>query len=404
MIRDYFLLAYRNSKQRKIRSWLTMLGIFIGIAAVVALISLSQGLKGAISQQFSNLGTDKLVVQAAGGGFGPPGTAVPAPLTEADEKVIAKTKGVDIAVGRLIRVVQIEFDDEQKYTYGVTMPKETVERELVIEANNYHIGQGSFVENDNAKEVVIGYTFSQDFFEEEVELRDKLLIQDTEFKVAGILKKSGNPQQDSTLLFPEGSLRILLDIGDELDIIPLRVKPGENIEAVAESVNKEMRKARNVEEGKEDFTVETPGQVLAILDNILLIVQGVLVGIAAISLVVGGIGIMNTMYTAVVERTKEIGVMKAVGATNGRIMTLFLIESGFLGFFGGLIGVLLGMGIAKLVEVVAFQFFQSPLIQANFTPALLGGSLLFAFTVGALSGLFPARQAASLKPVDALRK
>ncbi len=404
MIRDYFLLAYRNSKQRKIRSWLTMLGIFIGIAAVVALISLSQGLKGAISQQFSNLGTDKLVVQAAGGGFGPPGTAVPVPLTEADEKVIAKTKGVDIAVGRLIRVVQIEFDDEQKYTYGVTMPKETVERELVIEANNYHIGQGSFVENDNAKEVVIGYTFSQDFFEEEVELRDKLLIQDTEFKVAGILKKSGNPQQDSTLLFPEGSLRILLDIGDELDIIPLRVKPGENIEAVAESVNKEMRKARNVEEGKEDFTVETPGQVLAILDNILLIVQGVLVGIAAISLVVGGIGIMNTMYTAVVERTKEIGVMKAVGATNGRIMTLFLIESGFLGFFGGLIGVLLGMGIAKLVEVVAFQFFQSPLIQANFTPALLGGSLLFAFTVGALSGLFPARQAASLKPVDALRK
>ena len=112
MIKDYFRLGYRNVKQRKLRSWLTMIGIFIGIAAVVALISLSQGLQDAVAQQFVQLGTDKLIVQAAGGGFGPPGAGVSEPLTEADEKAISKTKGVDLAIGRLIRTVKLEFKGE----------------------------------------------------------------------------------------------------------------------------------------------------------------------------------------------------------------------------------------------------------------------------------------------------
>ena len=135
-----------------------------------------------------------------------------------------------------------------------------------------------------------------------------------------------------------------------------------------------------------------------------MIVQGVLVGIAAISLVVGGIGIMNTMYTAVTERTKEIGIMKATGAKNSQILLLFLFESGMLGLFGGAIGVALGFSISKSIELIAFQIFESFLIKASFSPLLLIGSLLFAFIVGAASGVFPALQAAKLKPVDALRK
>ena len=109
MIKDYFRLAYLSARKRKIRSWLTMVGIFIGIAAVVALVSLSQGLKVAISEQFSNLGTDKILVTASGGGFGPPGTAVSVYLTEDDQKIIQKVKGVDLVVGRLIRIVQLDF-------------------------------------------------------------------------------------------------------------------------------------------------------------------------------------------------------------------------------------------------------------------------------------------------------
>ena len=404
MIKDYFRLGYRNVKQRKLRSWLTMIGIFIGIAAVVALISLSQGLQDAVAQQFVQLGTDKLIVQAAGGGFGPPGAGVSEPLTEAHEKAISKTKGVDLAIGRLIRTVKLEFKGETKFSFAVSMPEGTEERELAIEANNYQLKQGRFFEQDDALEVVLGNDFAKDFFDRPLELRNRVTIQNKVFKVSGILKKSGNPQQDSTLILPEGSLRNILNIENEFDIIPIKVKTGEDPFIVGENVEKQLRKSRNVEEGKENFIVETPQQLIGTLNNILLVIQGVLVGIAGISLIVGGIGIMNTMYTSVLERTKEIGIMKALGAKNKTIQFLFLVESGILGLFGGLIGVSLGVGISKFVEFVTFKVYESALIQASVSPYLILSALLFAFLVGAGSGVFPAKQAANLKPVEALRQ
>ncbi|HIJ11529.1 TPA: ABC transporter permease [Candidatus Woesearchaeota archaeon] len=404
MIKDYFRLALRSAKQRKIRSWLTMLGIFIGIAAVVALISLSQGLKSAVAEQFVSLGSDKIVIQATGTGFGPPGTGAVTPLTEKEKDTIEDTAGVDLAVGRLIRTVKMEFKDDIRYTFGVTMPKDQDERDLVIEANDYQIAQGKMFEPNQLRSVVIGHNIAVDYFDKPVEVRSRMKIQGTVFKVAGILKKSGNPQKDNTVVIQAEALREILGLGEVFDIIPARILPGEDIELVSARVEKELRKVRDVDEGAEDFSVETPGQLLSTLDTILNIIQGVLVGIAAISLVVGGLGIMNTMYTAVVERTKEIGIMKAVGAKPREIQFLFLIESGFLGFFGGLIGVAMGFGISKLVEFVAFQVFGSFLIRANFSVVLLAGSLLFAFAIGAGSGWFPARQAAKLHPVEAMRK
>ncbi len=404
MIQDYFKLALRSVKQRKLRSWLTMLGIFIGIAAAVALISLSQGLQTAIADQFVQLGSDKLMVQAAGSGFGPPGTAVSKPLTVKDKKAMEELQGVDLVVGRMLRIAKLEFKDEIKYSYVVSMPTEEKERALVIEANNYKIGAGRLLEKDDNYKVMVGHDFAADFFEEPLELRNKIKIQNQEFTVVGILKKSGNPQQDSTLMVPEDTLRTILGVDEDYDIIAVRAKSGENLAAVSENIKKELRKSREVEKGKEDFSVQTPENLLATLNTILMVIQGVLVGIAAISLVVGGLGIMNTMYTSVLERTKEIGIMKAVGATNTEISSLFLIESGMLGLFGGLIGVVLGLLISKTVEFVAFQIFESYLIKASFSLPLIFGALLFAFVLGAVSGAFPARQAARLRPVEALRK
>jgi len=404
MFKDYFRLAYRSAKKRKLRSWLTMLGIFIGIAAVVALISLSQGLQNAIAEQFIKLGSDKVIVQGQSSGFGPPGTGVEVPVTVKDKEVIEKVKGVDNAVGRLVRSVKAEFEKEVDYAYAASLPEDKEDIDLAVEANDYKIKQGRLLKKGDKYKVMIGSDFAKDFFDESIELRDKIKIEDQTFDVIGILKKSGNPQQDSTFVIPEIAFREMLDIEETYDIIPAKISAGEDIAIVSERIKKELRKHRDVEEGKEDFTVETPENILATLNNILLIVQGVLVGIAAISLLVGGIGIMNTMYTAVLERTKEIGIMKATGARNPQILSLFLIESGLLGFFGGAIGVALGFSIGKSVEIIAFQIYESYLIQASFSPFLLIGSLLFAFVVGALSGVLPAKQAAALKPVDALRK
>lgn len=402
MISAYVNLAYQSTKRRRLRSWLTMLGIFIGIAAVVALLSLSQGLKNAIQEQFISLGTDKIIVQAAGGGFGPPGTGTSVPLTIKEKETVERVAGIDLAVARLIRTAKFEFKDEIKYSYVVSFPKDKEEQDLVIESNNYILAEGRFP--NDASEALIGSDVSQSYFEKPVLLRDRLLVQGKPFQIAGILKKSGNPQKDTTVVIEEAALRDLLDINTEVDIVAARVGQSEDINAVREQVEKELRKTRDVEKGKENFVVETPEQLLATLNTILVIIQGVLVGIAAISLLVGGLGIMNTMYTAVVERTREIGIMKAVGATQKQIQTLFIIESGMLGLFGGAIGVLLGIGISKGVEYIGYQMFESFLIRADVSIWLVIGALVFAFVVGAGSGVLPARQAAKLQPVDALRK
>lgn len=406
MIKDYFKLAYQGARHRKLRSWLTMIGIFIGIAAVVALVSLSQGMQTAIAEQFIKLGSDKLIIQSAETGFGPPGTDVTNPLTSSDKNAIKKVKGIEVVVGRLIRSVKFEFEDEVKYGYVSSIPDENNDKEidLVIEANDYQVERGRFLKVGDKYKVVIGSNFNQDYFEKPIKVRDKIKIENQDFEVVGVLKKSGNPLKDDAVVITEKTLKEILSISDEYDLIAAKVMAEEGVSLVSERISKELRKNRNVEEGKEDFTVETPGKIMETLTSILAIVQGVLIGIAAISLLVGGIGIMNTMYTAVLERTKEIGIMKATGAKNSQILLLFVIESGFLGFFGGAIGVILGLSISKLVELIAFQYYGSYLIKADFSLLLIFGSLLFAFFVGSFSGLFPARQAANLKPVDALRK
>ncbi len=404
MNKDYFILALRSVRARAMRSMLTILGIFIGIAAVVALVSLSEGLKNAVADQFAQLGSDNIIIQAAGGGFGPPGTGVATPLGIRDKKTIDSVQQVDLSVGRLIRTIQVESHNEIRYTYAVTLPHNQQERDMIIEVNSYKIASGRFFEQSDAHEIIIGWNLQKDFFDHTLELRNKIQIQNQEFTIVGILQESGNPQRDDTIIMPEQAMRDILTIPESYDIIAARIKSGESIAKTSEEVKDKLRKTRSVEKGKEDFTVETPEQLIGTLNTILTIIQGVLVGIAAISLIIGGIGIMNTMYTAVVERTKEIGIMKSIGAAPQTIMILFLLESGMLGLIGGIIGVILGIGIAKLVEFAAFQAFGTSLIQATIQPIVIIGALLFAFIVGAISGALPAKQAAKLNPVDALRR
>ncbi|MDY6773674.1 MAG: ABC transporter permease, partial [Candidatus Nanohaloarchaea archaeon] len=177
---------------------------------------------------------------------------------------------------------------------------------------------------------------------------------------------------------------------------------GFKAEKVKENIERSLRQERGLEKGNEDFTVSTPQDILSSFQSVLGIVQAIVVGIASISLLVGGVGIMNTMYTAVKERTREIGVMKAVGAEDHQILVLFLLESGLIGLVGGLVGVITGLGISKGFVFAARQYSALPL-EAAVSWELVAGALLFAFLVGAVSGVMPARNAAKLDPADALR-
>ena len=408
MIKDYFKVGISNLFHRKTRSWLTMIGIFIGIAAVVGLISLGQGMKEAIGNVFLNIGSDKLAVMAKSGlqFSGPPGSSTASNLTTHDEDVIRRVNGVDEVGARLIKPAKLEFNNEVKFYFAASMPDDEEGRKLITEFNRYETEEGRLLKKGDRLKAFIGNSVANKgvFRKKKIELGNKININGIDFEVVGILKKTGNPQQDRVVIVPEDALREVLKIDrKKVDVIAVKVQKGVDINKVADDIEKAMRRDRNLDISKEDFEIQTPQQILSTLNNILTIVEIVLIGIAAISLLVGGIGIANTMYTAVIERTKEIGVMKSVGAQNRDILLIFVIESGLLGLVGGAIGIAIGIGLSKLVEYLAFQFLGTSLIKAFFPWYLIAGSLLFSFLVGTISGFFPARQAANLKPVDALR-
>jgi putative ABC transport system permease protein len=407
MLRDYVLFSYRSLRKRKLRSYLTMIGIFIGVAAVISLISLATGMQTAIKAQFASFGADAVTIEAGGvGGFGPPGSGAVEPLLLDDVQVIESVNEVDGVVSRLIRSVKVEFNDETEFTFATSVPEKKESIDIILELNDYKIDQGRFLKSSDSNKIVLGSDFTKKtLFGKALKTRDKILIEGEQYEVVGVLKKKGNPQQDSIIIMMEDSLRNLVnEENDVVDIVVARVAEGIAPSVAADEISEALRKDRHLDEGEEDFKVQTTEQVISSLNTILAVVQGVLIGIAAISLVVGGIGIMNTMYTSVLERTKEIGIMKAIGAKNKDIGFLFLIESGMLGLTGGGIGVLIGASMSKLVEIAATSQLGTGLLQAEITFPLVLGALAFSFIIGALSGIFPALQAAHLKPVEALRK
>ncbi len=382
-----------------------MLGIFIGIAAVVALISIGQGLQVAVTQQFSQLGKDKIFIQPGAVAMGAPGTSAgTSKLTDHDLKLIESIRGVKRAGGAIFKIDQVKHDDILTYQYITGFSFET--QNLINEAQNYKIDVGRDLKPGDKYKAVIGTGLANlKDFKKPLEVGDKIKIGKAEQEViiVGILKKIGNPYDDGTVVLPLDTAQEILGIKDSYDMITVQIKEGEDVDQVAEETKTRLRKDRGLKEGEEDFRVQTAEQLAETFNNIFGIIQAVFIGIAAISLVVGGIGIMNTMYTAVLERTREIGIMKAVGARNSDILKLFLIESGILGMIGGVIGVVLGILLGIGASFFAGQALGSNLLKAYFPWYLIVGALIFSFGVGCASGALPALQASKLKPVDALR-
>lgn len=406
MFTDYFILAFRNVRKRGIRSWLTMLGIFIGIAAVVSLISLGQGLETAITGQFGALSVDTLTIQGADTGFSPPGSTSVRKMTDTDFEIIESTSGVEIAIPRLLRFTTVKFNDVLGFVGVGSVPEDEDQREEVYASLNVELAEGRLLDENDAGAIVIGNAFvSNDAYGKPIRLGSELEISGQNFEVVGILEKSGSIFLNDVVLMTDEDMRNLLDIpDDEIDFIVAKIEDTDEIDQVAEEIRRKLRQEYDLDEGEEDFEVQTPGESLAAVNTILSVINIVVTGIALIALLVGGIGIANTMFTSVLERTKEIGVMKAVGAKNSGILKIFIIESALLGLIGGLIGALIGLGLAFAVSVIANAALGNDLFVVSPSYPLLIGSIAFSLLIGILSGIVPALQASKLNPVDALRK
>jgi putative ABC transport system permease protein len=268
---------------------------------------------------------------------------------------------------------------------------------------DYDIGleQGNFFRESQKYNAVIGHdvAYNDDtFFKKELKIGQKILIGEKKFKVGGIIERIGNPEDDSVIYIPIETARELFNKPKEVSFIDTTVKPGKDLALVSERIQKDLERHRRVD----DFDVMTPDQVLKIFSAILGIVQAVLIGIAGISLLVGCVGIMNSMFTNVLERTKEIGVMKSIGAENKQIMILFMIEAGLIGLVGGIAGTILGSLVGFGVEAAA-QAAGFELLKIQLHASMIISVLFFSMIIGVVAGYLPARRAAQLHPVDALR-
>jgi len=404
MIKDYFTLAFSNLKHRGLRSWLTILGVFIGIAAVVSLISMGQGLEAAVTGQFGTLSVDKLTIQNKGSGFGPPGSTVAQKLTQHDVDVIKGLNGVDLVIPRLIRVSKIEYNKVADFGYLADIPNDKKMSEVIYNSFNSKVAEGKLLEPGDNGKVLLGndYLTNQNF-DKPIKTGSRIKINGKDFEVIGILEKSSSFTINSVILMLHDDMKNTLNTGNEYDLIVAQVKNPKNIDITAQEIESKLRQDRHEKVGGESFTVQTPLQALGSVKTILNVINFVVIGIAAISLLVGGIGIANTMYTSVVERKKEIGVMKAIGAKNKDILLIFLIESGLLGLVGGIAGATAGISGAFIISKIAGIFLGENLFVISISWPLIFGAISFAFLVGVLSGILPASQASKTQVVNALR-
>lgn len=404
MFSDSFFLSIKNLRHRGVRSWLTLLGIFIGVSAVVALISLGNGLQLAVSSQFGISQTELITIQAAGvDGFGPPGSGAVEPLNKDDYEAVKKISSIKRVAYRNIASGKLEYNDVVIFGYFASIPSGE-ERKFIYDQLESEAVAGRLLKDSDSKKIFLGYNFylEGNEFGKQVVPGSRVLIQDVEFQVVGILEKKGSFIFDNAIYMNERDMEDLFSLGDRVDAIVAQPISKDYMDRAVEDIEKTLRRTRGVKEGEENFVVSTPEAALSSVNQILGGVQAFIVIVASISIFIGALGIVNTMTTSVWERKKEIGIMKSIGATNHHIFLQFFIEAGLLGLLGGLAGVLFG-SLIGFVGILGINSFIGSDLQPALNFSLIFFTLLGCLIVGALAGIVPALRAAKQNPVEAIR-
>jgi len=409
---DIFKLSLNNLLSRPLRSWLTVLGIVIGVAAIVALVSVGEGLQQRVNEQLSGLGSNLITITpgrtraltAIGRAFEQIQTT--GSLTENDLKIVKSIPGVQYANGVVSGTAKVYYAGQtisariQGVDTSVWRFMETTE----LEAGRYLMPGDTYV-------AVVGNRIANDVFKQPIKINSQIKIGDQNFKVVGILKSAGFlGQEDSSVFIPKDTARKILgeSSSDQLSSIVVQVSDSANVQDVATEIQNRLMASHHVTENNLDFTVQTAQSIQERVSSVTQTITLFLGGIAGISLIVGGIGIANTMFMSVMERTRLIGVLKALGTTKSEIMKLFLTESIIMGLIGGIIGVFVGILLSGFISEFGISMPMTGVRGAGkitpvVTPQLILFSIAFSIAIGAVSGLLPARRAANLQPVEALR-
>jgi putative ABC transport system permease protein len=393
---DFFRLAWQSLWYHRQRSALTMLGILIGIASVILLTSIGEGTRFFVLTEFTQFGTTLVAINPGrietSGIPGALGTTVH-PLTVEDAEVLDRLPGIDRVVPVIMGAAPVEQAGKTRnvFVYGVTAAMPDVWR--------IRVRAGRFLPvldpQDGAPVAVLGPTLKRELFGDQTCLGRHVRIAGERFLVIGLMESKGQIlgiDIDDSAYIPVAQARRLFN-RDNLHEIDITVVNASMIDAVAARIKTALTERHNHEE---DFTVTTQNGMLETLDRIIRIVSLAVVGIGAISLLVGSIGILTMMWISVNERTSEIGLARAIGATSGQILLLFLSEAAMISTLGGILGLAIGMGMGQLLH------FYFPALPVKTPVEYVVLALAVSFLVGLVSGLLPARRAANLDPVIAL--
>lgn len=418
MFLDYLRLALRTIRNRRLRSWLTVLGIVIGVTAVVALIAIGQGMQRSVEKEFEAIGYDTIIVFPGGAFGGPEGQEGGRPPMMG--MFGGRTSPVVLNLDSLERSPQVAKFGYLRTETGivksagmegqgflrVTGLSPGVTEKFSGYFNEFPLAEGRELQEGDRFVVILGGQVASNLG---VGLGGEITIEDQSFQVVGILadmeERGGGIAfrgLSNALFVPISTLEALYEKEGTISMALVEAAAGADVTEVAEQVKMILS-----QQGTPVSTI-TAEEISERISGVLGTVQMTLAAIAAISLLVGGIGVMNTMYTSVLERTREIGIMKAVGAKNRHVLNLFLVESGLMGIIGGIIGILLGIVVSSVAGrfmggMLSFGPMGGGSFTASFSPGLIIGALAFSFALGAISGTFPARRAAKLRPVEALR-
>ena len=408
VITDALKLSGSVIRANKVRSFLTGLGIIIGIASVIIIMSVGAGAQGLIINQISSLGSNLIgILPGASNDDGPPASAFGIVVTSLKyEDVIAIRKTVPniTAVSSYNTGVGTMAYQNRKYDsnfYGVT--------HSYLEVESAEVLWGRFLteeeERGSARVVVLGYTVWEELFQGDDPIGKKMKIKKEFFTVIGVMKErgvSGFQNQDDLVLIPVSTAqKIMLGI-KHVSFIRARVNSEENIDQAIDDVKLLLRDRHDIAFGADDdFSARSTKEAIDVLTKVTNALKFFLVAIAAISLIVGGVGVMNIMLAAVNERTREIGLRKAVGARRIHIIWQFIAETVAITLLGGAIGIIIGALISGLVAFVARY------LGYDWDLVVTAGSIFTGFGVSAVIGLIfgihPANRAAKLDPIDALR-
>lgn len=400
MYKESFLMAWASLIANKMRSILTMLGIIIGVAAVIALVSIGNGVKQDIQNSISSLGSNLLMVMP--GAPRTPGVRPSAgsmkSLKVSDYEAISKLDGVK-AASPMTNGSYVVIYQNKNWTTSVSGVSYNY-----LDVNNWSMKSGRFLSEKNVQNrervAVVGKTVVKNLFDDEDPVGAEIRVKNIPFRIIGVLNSKGSGamgnDQDDMVIIPYTTAMERVEGIDYLRMIYVVGKDENGIDRLQSDIENLLRVRHGIKDTNlDDFNIQNMNSIMETMEETTGTLTLFLGAVAAISLVVGGIGIMNIMLVSVTERTREIGVRKALGATYSVIVTQFLIEAVVISLMGGIIGIILGIGSSKLIGMASGMstVISVPTIVMSFA---------FSMAIGLIFGIYPARKAAKLNPIDAL--